>query len=307
MPTNVIPNGEAFSFGSLKLHGNLQQISDSDDQDVAVHRPLKRDGAYVEGMGWNARRFEAAVTFVGDNFRAEIVDLRDAIRKKSLDILIHPLYGRVTARCVKIAGTLNIPSEANSQTVTLSFIESGIDPAQDLVYSQLATAKAQTVTAAVDEFQTLAALYTSAAGAALDLATVATSYAEGAIAALEQNSPDPSLSLQLGQIETAALAAIVAITADPAATEDVDRFDALSAADLVYAAALELAASIDSGKVPPLTYTVPATTSYLAIACTLYGADGLGRADELLSLNPWIIAPHLIPAGSVLTVARPTV
>jgi prophage DNA circulation protein len=307
MPTNVIPNGETFSFGSLTLHGNLQQLSDSDEQDVAIHRPLKRDGAIVEGMGWNARRFEATVFFVGQNFRAEVVKLRDAIRKKSLDILIHPLHGRVTARCVKIAGALNIPVEANSTTLTLSFVESGIDPKSDVAYGQLPAAKSQALLSSIDDLTTAAALYTSATAAVNNVSAVATDYAEAALDVVQSGTPDPSLPVRLGAIESACAAAIVAIRADEAATEDVDRFDAITAADLVYAAALELADAVAANQAPTMTYTVPAPTSYLSIACILYGVDGLARADEILANNPQVTTPHLIPQGTVLTVAQATV
>ncbi len=307
MPTNVIPNGDAFSFGSLTLHGNLQQINDTDDQDVAIHRPLKRDGAIVEGMGWNARRFEASVVFVGLNFRADVVRVRDAIRKKSQDVLVHPIHGRVTARCIKIAGGLNIPSEVNSTNLTLSFVEAGIDPKSDAVYAQLAPAKAQALTVSIDDFTTAAALYESAAGHVADLVSVATDYGEAALAVVQGDIPNPALPGLLGSIQASTESVIAAIQADSAADEDVDRFDAITAADLVYAAALELSEAVAANQTPPMQYTVPAAASYLAVASTLYGVDGLARADELLSLNPQVTTPHMIPQGTVLTVAAATV
>jgi len=309
MATNVIPNAEAFSFGSLTLHGNLQQLGDSDEQDIATHRPLKRNGAIIEGMGWNARRFEATCVYVGDNFRADVVNHRDAIRRKSQDVMVHPLYGRVVARCIRISGSLNIPAEANSTNVTYTFVEAGIDPKQEAVYAQLTTAKSQALSAALDDLETALAIYTATAAAFDDLFVVATAFADAA----QTVADDPSSVLRMGlltmpdQVAARAAILIAEIQADPAATEDVDRFDAMAATDLVYAAALELSDAIAQSGPVLIEYTVPATASYLSIAAALYGADGLGKADAMLSLNPEVTTPHLIPAGTVLTVEPATV
>jgi prophage DNA circulation protein len=309
MPTNVIPNGEAFSFGQLALHGSLQQINDTDEQDVAVHRPLKRDGAMVEGMGWNARRFEANVVCVGQDFRAQVTRIRDAIRKKSLDVLVHPIHGRVTARCVRITGGLNIPSEVNSATLTLSFIESGIDPQADATASQGVSSKAQALTenlAALDLFMDI---YTGAESAFEDLQGRVNEYIDAAqtVAGDPSSALRATLNILPDQIATSAGAVIAAIEADDAATEDVDRFDAVTAADLVYAATLDLADALAANQSPTMRYTVPAPMSYLTVATVLYGVDGLARADEILADNPSITTPHLIPGGTVITVAEATV
>lgn len=307
MATNVVPGAESFAFGSLALHGNLQVINDTDELDLALHRILKSDGVIDEPMGWNGRRFQAQVAFVGPNFRADAQRVRDAIHKNSRDTLVHPLFGRITARCNRIAGALNIPAEANSTTLTLDFVESGINPASVLQISQTVTAKSQALTASADDMTAAVAIYASVVDTASLLSSAADGFASDAVFASQQNIPNPSFDSQVIGIEAAALATIAAIQADPAATEDVDRFDAMTAADLVYAAALDLADALAAGRPAVVTYTVPSATSYLAVSCTLYGADGLARADEILANNPWLVDPNLIASGSVLTVSQPTV
>jgi prophage DNA circulation protein len=309
MPTNVIPGGEAFVFGPLQLHGNLQQLHATEEQDVAVHRVLKRDGAILEGMGWQANRYEATCVFAGPNFRADVVAMRNQIRLKSEDVIVHPLYGRFTARCNRITGALNIPVECNSTTITLSFIEAGIDPNQTATIAQTVASKSQSLTASAGNLVTLAAFYTStaASGAVASLVSSANAYAAAASYAVQSGVPDPSLGTQVAIIETQAMAVIAAISSDPFAALDVDRFDALAAADLVYAATIDVQDALSRLRPQLVPYTVPAGCSYLSLLNTIYGTDALDREAEFAMFNPGIINPALIPAGTVVNLPAPPV
>ena len=309
MAENVIPGAEAFSFGSLSLHGNLQTVSDTDEQEVAEHRVLKRDGAILEPMGWRARRYEAKLMFVGPNFRADVQKIRDAIRRKSEDVLVHPLHGRMTARCTKITGALNIPAEVNAAPVTLTFVESGIDPNQTATLSQSGAAKSQALTSQAADFEALAALYLSAGAVTANAALVAGAgtYAADALYAARSGVPNSALAAQVTAIEGQAVVAIVAIQADPAQTLDVDRFDALGAADLVYAAALDLQDALGQLRPAVVATKVPGPQSYLALLGTLYGDQALDREAEFALYNPGITTPHLIPAGTVVYLPQPTI
>jgi len=309
MAENVVPGAESFRFGALDLHGGLQQIGDTDDQQVAEHRVLKRDGAILEGMGWAARRFQADVVFVGPDVRAQVVKVRTAIRKKSEDLLVHPFHGRIRARCTRIAGTLNIPEASNTATLSLTFVESGIDPDQTAVASQGITEKAQALTALAADFETLAALFDGADAAAATAALVAgaESYAAAAMDTAQFGTPDPGLSVQLENMEQLAVAAIDAIQSDPAAELDVDRFEALAAADLVYAAAIEVDDALASMRPSIVTYQLPAACSLVTLATQFYGDDGLDRMDEILANNPDLTSPHVIAVGTMLRLAAQTV
>lgn len=305
MPTNAIPGGEAFIFGPLQLHGNLQQMNAADEQDVAVHRVLKRDGAILEGMGWQANRYEATCVFVGPNFRQDVVNVRNQIRQKSQDVIVHPLFGRFTARCNKITGALNIPVEANSLTLTLSFIEAGIDPNQTATIAQTVASKTQALNASAADFVLFAAPYTSSAAVAASalLATSANDYATAALYAVQSGGADPSLALRVNTIEAQALAAIAAIQGDDADELDVDRFDALAAADLVYAAALDVQDALARLRPQIVPYTVPAGCSYLVLLNSIYGSAALDRESEFALYNPGVLNPAYIPAGAVVYLA----
>ncbi len=307
MPTNVIPDGEAFVFGPLRLHGALQRIDATDEQDVAEHRILKRDGAILEGMGWKSNRYEAVCVFVGDSFRGDVLRMRNQIRRKSQDVLVHPLYGSLTARCTRIVGALNIPAEANAATITLSFIQAGIDPNQIAQAGQTVAAKSQALSSSVGDMITLASFYssTAAAGAVGSLATEGYAYAAAALDVLQSGTPDPSLGLQIVTIESQALASIAAIQADPFSTTDVDRFDALASCDLVYAAALDLQDAVNQVRPQVVPYIVPAPCSYLSLLNSLYGSSALDREGEFATYNPDILDPSYIPAGTVVYVSAP--
>jgi len=306
MADNVVPGAEAFSFRGLSLHGALQQISDIDEQDVAEHRILKRNGSILEGMGWKARRFTARLAFVGPRFRAAVEDLRNQMRRESEGVLVHPLHGTLLARCTRIEGALNIPDGANGADVTLSFIEQGVDrqPRGSSVPSA-----AQALNAAAADFATLAAIF-DAVTTSLAVASVVESAAALALAATDQvtlGTPGAPVGGLVVGVETQVMGAIAALQADPAADSDVDRWDAMAAADLVYAAALEVEAALASTRKPFVRYVTPGPTSYLAVAQVFYGGAGLDRADEILVNNPEIVDPHSIPGGASLRMYPATV
>lgn len=310
MATNVIPGGEIFSFTVggrvLELHGQLQQLQSTDEQDVATHRIIKRDGAIKEGMGWRDRTFTAQLYFVGPNFRAELTAVHAAIRANSEGILNHPIYGRVTARCTKFEDTLDVVAAANGAAVQVRFEETGLDASVMASPSQGVPAKAQALSAAYEALVAAADYFSAAVAAVLELGGLVQAFA-GATMDAAAGTPDPSLPAQLDAIGSATSATIDAIQSDPVADEDVDRFEAVSAAELVYAAAIDLSDALAASRPAPMLYTVPAPISYLMLAAQFYGAEGLTRADEILVNNPQVSTPHLIPAGTVLVMAAPTV
>ena len=305
--TNIIPGAESFSFCGGDLHGNLQRLDDTESQDLVEHRPLKRDGAILESMGWQARRYLATVAFVGPSFRADVVALRKKIREQPEGVLVHPIYGSLRARCEKIEGALNIAEAADATDLKLTFAEQGLDQNQLIVATQAVAAKAAALSSQAADLVTWAVMYALAAPSIASLAALAEAYSEAALASARLGTPDPSLANQVDAIEREAEAAIAAITADPAASLDVDRWDALAAADLLYAAALDLDAALATQRPALVPYTVPSPIGLLPLSTQFYGTDGLDRSDEVLRNNPDVVTPHLIDAGTVLRMAPATV
>lgn len=307
MATNVIPGAETFSFRGIDLHGHLQQLRSSDEQDIATQRVIKRDGAIKEGMGWKDRKFTATLCYVGPTFRAEVTALHAAIRVESEGILNHPIYGRVTARCARFDDDLDVVGASNSTTVTLEFVEAGLDASVLSVAAQGVPAKSQSVLDANASATVFSSVYASAAASISTLTAGSAVYSAAVLVAVQSGNQDASLSSVLAQVGVNSAAAIAAIQADLAASLDVDRFDAIAACDLVYATCLDLSDALVDSRPPANLYIVPAPVSFLVLSGQFYGVDGLTRAEELLLNNPSITTPHAIPAGTVLVMAAPTV
>lgn len=311
MPTSVIPNSEIFSFtvggNKLELHGNLQQLQSTDEQDIATQRIIKRDGALQEGMGWRDRKFVATLCYLGPNARADVTALHAAIRVNSEGQLNHPTYGSVPARCQKFDETIDVVQASNVITVTLRLVEAGLDASVQSAAAQGVPAKAQAVTDATANLQVYAALFKTAAVAIATLITDALNYSTSTLGAVQTGSAAPALSSLLDLARSDAEATDAAVQADPAAAVDVDRFDALTAVNAVYSACLDLSDALAAARPPARLFTVPAPVSVLLLAAQFYGKDGLSRVDEILLANPQVATPHLIPAGTVLTMASPTV
>lgn len=304
---NVIPGAEVFRFGSTVLHGAMQQVQGTDEQQIAAHRVLKRDGAILEGMGWQARVFETACVFVGDNFRADLNKVRDAIRKDSEDVLVHPLHGSVKVRCSRISSSLDLPSAVNAASLAMTFIEAGLDANQLAQQAPSVAQRSQDLSDAAAALDTAVAIYGAATMAqAVALEGLAATYAAAGLAAMETASADPSLGLQALGIEASTAATITAMLADPAVALDVDRWDAISTAQLVWSAAWAMQEAIGQLRPPLVPLVVPQAIGYLPLLCSLYGTDALDREADFELWNPGI-PPHLIPAGTVVYLPPATI
>lgn len=307
MPKNIIPGAEVFTFRTRTLHGALQRLGSVDELDHARHRLLKRNGAIIEPMGWKEGTYQATCVFVGEAFRAEVEQIRREIREDSAGVLVHPLYGRVRCRCVKITGDLDVPTAANSATLTLDFVEDEIDAKQTATASQGVAAKAAQLELDALDLVIFAATFVGSVSSLESLQASAETFAANALAAVSTETLSGILATQLGDVQAKADDAMDALRADDAVEDDVDRFDAISQCEMVYASALDLADAVAEARPAAEEYTVPGPTSAFSLLQQFYGRAALDRLDEFLNNNPDVTTPHLIPTGTVVTMAARTV
>jgi hypothetical protein len=130
------------------------------------------------------------------------------------------------------------------------------------------------------------------------LSNGATSYAAAA-AASAQGPIDASLESQLATVALSTAAIIAAISSDPVGLGTAATYDALAAAEVVYAACQDLADAVMAARPPIIEFVVPGVTSIAVLAAQRYGSQAISRIDEILSLNV-IPTPTAIPAGTKL-------
>ncbi len=306
MADNVIPGAEVFRFKDLELHGNLVSASYTRHRRIAVHEFLKRDGGQTEDMGREPFRVQIAVTFVGDDFRAQLTALAASLDRDPNGRFVDPLFGEFPATCEGFdRALLDIDRAVNAITVPLSFIENNVDARLSASQSRGASTAAQSVTEGVTTFDEVVADFTSAATACAALSDAATDYAAAALDSVIESSIDPSLTTRLGLIAGLTEAAQAALVLS--AGSDVLAYDAIVASEMVSAACVDLQQAILDSRPPMGRYTVPTLTHIAALAQYFYGIGGLSRIDEILANNPDLGNPAAIPGGTVLVMAQPTV
>src|SRR5262249_46314848 len=142
---------------------------------------------------------------------------------------------------------VNIPEATDTITVPLVFVEDQLDQGLvDQATAQGVAAREQNVTSAVSDFLDAVAPYVSsdAVAAAAALAAGASSYATAAALAAQNAAVDPSLRSKLDAVALGLEDAIAAILTDPLAVGTATTYDALAAAEVVYASCLDLADAV---------------------------------------------------------------
>jgi prophage DNA circulation protein len=241
-----------------------------------------------------------ATDFTGPNWIRTLKQLVSAIDADPSGLLVHPIYGQMQVVCQGFdRASVNIPEATDTISVPLVFVED--TPALDsTVAAQGVGALQQNVTSAVADLQTATAPYNapSTATAVETLSDAATTYAAAAAASAE-GPIDASLDSQLATVALTTQAAISAIASDPLGVRTAAIYDALAAAEVVYAACQDLADAVVASRPPAIEFIVPGPTSIAVLAAERYGSDAINRIDEILSLNV-IPTPTSIPAGTKL-------
>lgn len=305
---NQIIGGGVFRFKNIDgLHKYLAKLDDSREIDFAQHRYLKRDGAQQEKMSRQPHAFTATFNYVGPTWIKDFRAFLKSVEEDPAGVLNHPIYGEMRAVYKKAQSTFDVVAAGNAATVTAFFVEDNLDTSLSNASGQGVAAKAQAVTAAIDDLELAMALYPSVSAAAAMLTTAAADFADAVSASASSRVADPSIPAALDDTATAAEHTIASLRADPLATSDADIYDAIKTVERLYAACQELMDAARSEKPPMVRWTVPATMSVYQIAGLFYGADGLERADEVLSNNPSIPNPAAILVGTVLLMATATV
>jgi prophage DNA circulation protein len=300
MPDNVLTGSNIASFKGIELHRYLVSFTDSRGPRVIVHEFPKRDGARQEVMGRRPHRTDWQLTFTGPHWIATLRQLVASIDADPSGLLVHPIYGQMQVVCQGFDRALvNLPEATDTISVPLVFVEDD-QALDDTTVSQGIGAQQQNVTSAVADFQAAAAPYAAAdtkaataalASAAIEYATAAAASAQGAI--------DASLDAKLAAVALGTQAAIDAISVDPLGLGAAAIYDALAAAEVVYAACQDLADAVMAARPPVIEFIVPGTTSIAVLAADRYGRDAISRIDQILSLNS-LPEPTSIPAGTRL-------
>jgi hypothetical protein len=307
--TNVLTGSSIASFtpdnvDKIELHTNLQRITDARGPRVVVHEFPNKDGAVVETLGRKPHRTTWTLTFTGPDWIATLKKLTNGFDTSPSGLLVHPIYGQMRVVCHGFEqSVVDIVNAADTITLDLVFTEdtSLLTVEQE---QQGIAAKQQAVTSAVSDFQTVLDPYTdqntTTAGAALS--SNASNYSSSSFTAASTNTVDPSLGAQLDSVGAALAVFSAAISVDSLALSSVAQsYDVLAAAEVVYAACLDMADEVALETSGLTEYTVPGTTSIAVLAAARYGNRAISVIDQILTLNADVIADATaIRAGTVL-------
>jgi prophage DNA circulation protein len=307
MADNVLVGADVFRFGPLELHGNLQRLSDTREQRVAVHEPLKRDGQKVERMGRKGHQFEASLFFVGPTWRDDLLRFQALVEDEPTRIMVHPVYGRLRMFCQKVGALVEPAAATNAATCSATFIENNVDTKLTATAADGVAARSQQVTAEIEATTTAFEAFPDSEDAGADLTDAAKEFRAATVAAFEGGAADASLTSKLDAVAVAVEAAVVALRADDLYDEDATIFPAIQAGERLYDACQLLRLAYLAERPPLIEYSVPSLVNIAVLAGQFYGIDGLGRIDEILANNPEIENPAAIPAGAVLKMATATV
>jgi hypothetical protein len=303
---NLLTNSAIASYtpdGSekIELHTNLQVITDSRGPRVVVHEFPYRDGAKVETLGRKPHKTSWRLTFTGADMRDTLLALAQGLESSSSGLLVHPIYGQMRVVCHGFdRSVIDIPNATDTVTLELAFTEDQLD--LGIVEQQGLAAKQQAASSAVAEFKQVLEPYKDqdTVSTGQSLMSTASSYASAAYAAASTVTIDPSLDSQLASVGTALVSFQSAVAVDSLAARSVAQsYDVLIAAELVYAACLDLADEIALETTGFQVHTVMGMTSIAVLAASLYGAQAIKKIDQILQLNN-LPDPTAIPAGTVL-------
>jgi prophage DNA circulation protein len=299
MPDNVMTGSSVASFKGIELHRYLISFTDSRGPRIVTHEFPKRDIGRQEVMGRRPHRTEWQLTFTGPNWITTLKQLVSSIDQDPSGLLVHPIYGQMPVVCQGFdRASVNLPEATDTITVPLVFVEDDETIGSVESVAPSVGEQQQNVTSAVSDFQTAAAPYTTANSTVAALSQSATAYALAA-AASAQGAVDSSLGTKLDSVALATQSVIAAIQLDPLGAGTAAIYDALAAAEVVYAACQDLADAVLAARPPVIEFVVPGTTSIAVIAADRYGRDAIGRIDEILALN-LVPDPTAIAAGTRL-------
>ncbi len=153
---------QTFTFGGRKLSGLLETFSGRNPRRYALHEFLKRPGARVEDMERGPRRFDARLTFIGDDCAKQYADFVKFIEENPYGLLVHPVAGKFNAFCEGPTEDVNLGRAVNEVSVRCAWVESNVgadDPPQDVPQ---APAAAQLATNKLSAFEQATAKYMGA-------------------------------------------------------------------------------------------------------------------------------------------------
>jgi prophage DNA circulation protein len=311
MPTPVITDFQGCSFKGFDLSRNLVEWKDTRQPSIAVHRFIKKDGGEVEVLGRKPHQAKITLAYAGPTWRSDWLPLAAALDQDPTGLLVHPVYGQMPAVCEGFAdATMNVEVAPNLYIVPLSFVEDQLDAAIQAGASAGPQALQQRAQAHGAALLQRAPAQGPVRDNTLRYVTTALGYADAAIAyTSEALSYGRLLQSQLEAVELAAVDARNAVRADPSTGSDADRYEFVALIEQLYDDCVQLDAAVRSTSAPALIlYAVPSTTHIAVLAVRFYGADGLGRIDEIIANNPGLIPnPAAIPAGITLRMAPPTI
>lgn len=304
MAENALTGSHIAAFKGIELHKNLSVFVDSRGPRVVVHEFPFRDGAKVETLGRRPHRTDWTVTFTGPKWKDDFLELARSIDDAPGGLLVHPIYGQMQVVCQGFdRATVNVVEATNTIVVPLTFIEDQLDVGLD---EQATTASVkQDTDVAIEEFNTAAEPYTSttAVAAVASFSSLATTFAAAALASAQNQTADASLFAQIEGLSAQLGATQAALQADPVAAQSVAQvYDVLAASEVVLSQCMALSDQISLETVSFERYVVQGRTSITIVAQRLYGNAAINYIDQLLALNPHVVDPTNIPAGTILLV-----
>ena len=317
----VFSGVQQFEFRGVQFDANVISWSDTRRPRIAFHEYLKRDGGEAEYMGRAPHELHLELVFLGQEQKApqpvraswkdQLLNLTRIIDQNPIGVLTHAIWGPMNVACMGIDGAkADVENGIDVVTVPISFRESALTDvlSADQVkfgpnyQNSQVTSTGASLTSSSTQFPTAVASVAS-------LVSAASVYAAAAVATVASSgAADPTLPTQLALVSTYAQTARDAIRADPAATSDAVTFATITLVEQLVDSCNQLAETLNYQKPVLAPWQVPANTTLLAIAQAFYGVDGAQRMQEILTNNVAIIMnPAIIPAGTTLYLAPPTV
>ena len=276
----------------------IYSIETSLRHDLATHAYPDRDGAHIESTGRAPMQFQVRIPFrngvkrgKGEYWKFPLYptayrDFLDAVADKSTGIFQHPGLGEIAVKVESYRESLTGERRAGVD-VDVTFIENTEKPEdlQQLLASSSPIASVESNALAVDGF------VADLSGLGLPAFTESFSDLVNKIKAIPDfitfyqygsSGPLNRLLYQANRLIFAAKAA-----ADPLL------WPLLTACERMKSSAHNLAADLKSEQRAMKLYTVPAETTFAAIASQI-GA----KMGELMALNPKLLAYPTIPAGT---------
>ena len=124
----------------------MVSIDDAATRALARHSYPYKDGADVEDMGRDARRFSVHAIFFGDDYESRLQIFIDALDVRGAGPLVHPVFGNIEKVQVADYRIHHDSDNPDACTITIEFEES--IPAQPFFSRQLASQKADAIDSA---------------------------------------------------------------------------------------------------------------------------------------------------------------